>query len=226
MGLAALAALAGAVGTVYAQTPDNIIIMHDAQYSWDDNALILNFTEKINQFMVDMDKISIADGPCAIRLTWEEYGIASQDRMSFSIELSEAHRSELAKMDAPVVVTHGGAFAARGDGVLLAPSSIPLTVKGNATDGPATSCVITYGFNDALLRVYARNYTETLQAIHGGFDAWVELNPNLQFAMVEADPVIQVNWVEFNPDHIGLACVDCIGYGSYMPTGPILTLWE
>lgn len=199
------------VGTAYAQT---LATTHDAEYDWDGNALVLNFTGEINRFRVDMAEITIADEPCAVTLTHEEYGAASRDSLSFTIHLNEAHRSEISKMREPIVRVHPGAFTTL-DGTMLAPSDVPLNVTGNVPDATAP-CVITYGFNDPLLRVHARNYTQTLQAIQDGFDAWSRLNPGLAFAEVEDGPLIWVSWKEYHSEHIGLACKDCLSRGAFM----------
>ena len=44
-------------GTAYART---LPAIYDARYGWDDNALVLNFTEGISRFMVDVSEITIA----------------------------------------------------------------------------------------------------------------------------------------------------------------------
>ena len=198
-------------GTAYAQ----VTTLDSAQYDQDDNVLTLNFTGKINPFAVDMTKITIADEPCAITLTHEEYGAVTRDRLSFTIHPSEAHREELSKMRNPLVRAHSGAFATHIDSIVLAPSDAPLSITGSIPEDVAP-CVITYGFNDPLLRVYARNYTQTLQAIHDGFEAWAELNPDLSFARVEENPLIWISWEEYNPGHIGRACLDCLSLGATM----------
>ena len=74
--------------------------------------------------------------------------------------------------------------------------------------------VITYGFNDPLLRAYARNYTRTLQAIQDGFGAWAELNPGLTFARMGDNPLIRINREEYDPGHAGRACLDCLSRGA------------
>ena len=198
-------------GTAYAQT---LATTHDAKYDWEGNVLVLNFTEGINRFMVDMSEITIADEPCAITLTHDEYGAVSRGSLSFTIHLTEAHRSEISKMREPVVRVHPGAFTTL-EGMELAPSGISLSITGDVPED-AAPCLITYGFNEPLLRVHARNYTQTQQAIHAGFDAWAELNPGLAFAEVEDDPLIWISWEEYQPGHVGLACLDCLSHGASM----------
>ena len=211
MGACVLALSTLLAGTAYAQI---MATTHDAKYDWDDNALVLNFTGEINRFVVDMSEITIADEPCAITLTHDEYGAASRDNLSFTIHLTEAHRSEISKMREPVVRVHPGAFTTL-EGTTLAPSDVPLSVAGDVPDD-AAPCVITYGFNEPLLRVYARNYTLTQQAIQAGFDAWAELNPGLAFAEAEDDPLIWISWEEYHPGHVGRACLDCLSRGASM----------
>lgn len=207
-GVLASSTLLVSAGTAYAQTTSY------AEYDWDGNALVLNFTEKISRFMVDMTEITVADEPCAINLTHEEYGAASRDSLSFTIRPTEAHRSEISKMREPVVWVHQGAFTTL-NGTELAPSDVPLNVTGSIPVDTAP-CVITYGFNDPLLRVHARNYTQMLQAIQDGFDAWAELNPGLAFAEVKRNPLIWVSWEEYQPGHVGRACLDCLSRGASM----------
>ena len=93
----------------------------------------MNFTEGINLFKVDMAEITIADEPCAITLIHEEYGTASRDSLSFTIRLTEVHRSEISKMREPLVRVHPGAFTTL-DGMALTPSDVPLNVTGNIPD--------------------------------------------------------------------------------------------
>ena len=205
-------------GTDRATTPAQPIedtFISQASYDHDTNRLILNLTQKFNPFLVDMTKISIEDEPCAITLTWQEYDAHAPDRLAIIIKPNDLHRETLAKMDQPAVRAFEGAFVSPDDGKDLGWAGAWLEVTGDAP-GDRTPCAITYGFNDPLLRVYAVNYTEMLQAVRDGFNVWSDLNPHLSFVQVEQNPLIRVNWIEYTPDHIGLACLDCLIYGASM----------
>ena len=195
--------------------PSKTSFISQASYDYDTNQLILNLTEKFNPFQVDMTRISIEDEPCAITLTWQEYDAHAPDRLAIIIKPNDLHRETLAKMNQPAVRAFEGAFVSPDDGKDLGWAGAWLEVTGDAP-GDRTPCAITYGFNDPLLRVYAVNYTQMLQAVRDGFDVWSDLNPHLSFVQVEDNPLIRVNWIEYTPDHIGLACLDCLIYGASM----------
>lgn len=208
--LLAASALMVLAGTAYAQAAT----LDGARYDPNDNVLTLNFTGRINPFTVDMTKITVADASCTLTFTWQEYDRPGQDRLSITINPNEAHRETLAKMNQPAVRVSEGAFIALEDGIALGPAAVWLEVAGT-TRGDSAPCVITYGFNSLLLDVYATNSAETMQAIHGGFEVWTELNPEFEFARTDdPSPFIWINLDEYHHTHVGLACVDCLTNGA------------
>ena len=205
--LAALPALA------YAESPD--FTVSDAEYDWDDNTLILNFTGRLNIFDMDMSNISITDGACALAFTRHEYDGRGSDYMSLILKPNENQRESLASMIKPHIQFRNDTFYESGTNTMMAPIRMPLGVVG---DPPYNDpkCVITYGYNDASLELHAYDYNQTRDAVHDGIGAWSDLNPNLEFVHVDDDPLIQIKWTGYEVDYLGLACVWCLDHEPIM----------
>lgn len=94
-------------GTVHAQ----ITTADAARYDPDESVFVPNFTGRINPFLVDTTWITVADDPRAITPTHEECWTVTR--------------------------AHHGAFATYVDGVVLAPSGMPLSTTGSYPDDAA-----------------------------------------------------------------------------------------
>ena len=189
--------------------PDGFTVF-GATYHWGNGTLALQFTGRVDIFSMDISGISITDGRCALAFALRDYDTVSQDRMSVVIRLNEIHRESLASMTGPHIQFREGSFRESGTGEEMAPVRIPLHVTGDPPEGEH-KCVITYGSHEGLLTGYAHDYNQTLQAVHDGFAAWSDLNPYLEFVWVDRDPLIWINWVDYQQEYIGLACVWCLG---------------
>lgn len=183
--------------------------VNNAQYVWDDNILILNFTGKINLSSINMSGISITDSRCALTFTWRDYDMSSLDRTSVIIRPNDIHRESLASMTEPYIQFREGSFVESGTDNRMASDIMPVRMVGDPPPGNH-KCILTYGSNEFLLDVYTVNYAETMQAVHDGFTAWSDLNPQLEFVHVDKDPLIWIDWVEYTPEYLGLACVWCL----------------
>lgn len=205
--------------TVTGDAPDKpatIYIAADlAHYDWDVNRLTIEFVDEINPFIIDAPRVVVADGTCAISLTSEEYDWDNWDTQAATFTLTEENLKTLASMADPVVHVQEGAFSTFDGTMKLSAFDVPLDSTGKI-QGTRIPCAITYGFSEAILGAYAYNYTETIQAVHDGFGAWSDLNPDLVFEYVDDDPLIVVEWSEYHPDHVGLACFDCLVNGASM----------
>ncbi|MXY38141.1 MAG: matrixin family metalloprotease [Cenarchaeum sp. SB0664_bin_35] len=183
--------------------------INNAQYLWAEDILVLNFTKKINVFSINMSAISITDGRCALAFTSNEYDMSSPDRTSVIIRPNEMNRESLATMTDPQIQLHGGSFTESGTGNMMEPASLPLRMVGSASAGNH-NCIITYGSNEFLMRVYTDNYDDTMQATRDGFAAWSDLNPQLEFVYVDHDPLVWIDWVEYTPEYVGVTCIWCL----------------
>lgn len=203
----AVLALAALPAPTYAESADFTI--SDAQYVWDDNTLILNFTGRVNIWNMDVSNISITDGVCALAFTWRDYDAVSSDRMSITVKPNEIQRESLAGMAEPRIQFRNDSFHEASTNMGMVPVEIPLRTVG---DPPYhdPKCVITYGYHDGLLKSYAHDYNQTSQAVHDGLSAWSDLNPYLEFVWVERDPLVWIEWVDYTPEYIGLACLWCL----------------
>ncbi len=135
--------------------------------------------------------------------------------MIFTIESSELQREAIYEMSQPTVLVYEGVFISWNGGEPLGYGLARVDVVGGIPDN-RIPCATTHDFNDSLLSVYAVNYIEMLEAIRGGFNAWSDLNTHLSLVHVEQDPLIQIDQIEYSPDHIGLACIYCLVYGASM----------
>lgn len=201
-------------------TVENIDNAHTAEvtvsavsYDWDSNTLAISFTGPIGP-LVNLSHISIVDSYCATVFTHEEYRGRDQDRMSITIEPNELQRTVLASMHGPIAYVRQGAFS-DVRGTVLNPSEISIVMAGERPRGNHP-CIITYGSNELLLEVHAHNYTQTIQAVHDGFSAWSDLNSHLEFIWVERNPLIWIEWAEYQSEYVGLACIWCLGYEASM----------
>ena len=189
------------------------VIASAASYDWDSNTLVISFTGPIGP-LVNLSHVSIVDSYCATVFTHEEYRGRDQDRMSIIIEPNELQRTTLASMSGPDVYIRQGAFY-DVSGEILNSSEVSMMIAGSPPSGNHP-CIITYGSNELLLEVYAHNHTQTLQAVHDGFGAWSELNPHLEFIWVERNPLIWIEWAEYQSEYVGLACIWCLGHEAFM----------
>ncbi len=206
-------ALAAPLAPAYAESPD--FTVSDAQYVWDDNTLMLNFTGRVNIWNMDVSNISITDGLCALAFTWHDYDGVSSDRMSIIIKPGEIQRESLAGMVDPYIQFRNGSFHEAGTDAAMTPVEMPLRTVGDPPHHDP-KCIITYGYNDGLLASYAYDYNQTSQAVHDGFSAWSDLNPYLEFVWVERDPLVWIEWVDYTPEYIGLACLWCLDNDPFM----------
>ena len=184
--------------------------IRDAQYDWDTNTLTLNFTGRVNIWNMDISKVSVADGVCAVSFTHGQYDVG-QDRQSVMIRPDEDQRESLANMVGyePYVLLRNGSFHGAGTDIAMEPVGMPLAMSGGHPYYDPR-CIITYGYNDGLLESYAHDHAQTRQAIHDGFSAWSDLNSYFIFRYVEADPLVWIDFVDYEPEYIGLACVWCL----------------
>jgi hypothetical protein len=186
-----------------------------AQYDWDDNTLTLNFTGRLNIFNMDVSQISITDGVCALAFTWNEYGAASRDRHSITFEPNDIQRESLAGMTEPHIQFRNGSFHEFGTDAMMVPVEMPLDMTGNPPHHDP-KCVITYGYNEALLSSYAYDDNQTARAVHDGFSAWSDLNPYFEFVWTDTDPLVWVEWVDYHSEYVGLACIWCLNQDPSM----------
>ncbi len=198
---------------------DSAALLAHAVYSWTENKLVLNFTEKINPFVVRVDHIRIASAACSLTLSHDEYDAHAPDLRSITLKLSESSRAALAGMAHPHVYAKYGALAAL-NWTHYPPSDIPLSADGPAPEGQP--CVVTYGFVEppaAWLESAGINTTYATvvkQAVSDGFGAWTALNPGLLLAEAEENPVIEIRWIEYDGGTVGWACFDCIGDDAFI----------
>lgn len=185
----------------------------DVSYNWDDNVLVISFTTPIGP-LVSLSYINIIDDDCATGFGHEQYRGRTLDHMSVRIEPNDVQRLSLASMFQPHAYIHEGAFH-DASGNVLESTEIAMTTTGTPPGGD-NPCVITYGSNEQLLDAYAHDYAQTLQAVHDGFKAWSDLNPDLEFVWVEHNPLIWINWAEYQSEYVGLACIWCLGYEASM----------
>ena len=195
--------------SVQATEPPGFTI-RDAQYDWDTNTLTLNFTGRVNIWNMDISKVSVADGVCAVSFTHGQYDVG-QDRQSVMIRPDEDQRESLANMVGyePYVLVRNGSFHGAGTDIAMEPVTMPLDMSGGHPYYDP-KCIITYGYNDGLLESYAHDHAQTRQAIRDGFSAWSDLNTHFIFRYVEADPLVWIDFVDYEPEYIGLACVWCL----------------
>ena len=206
--LGAVLALATLPALAYADTTYRFAV-DSAQYDWDDNTLMLNFTGRVNIWNIDVSQVGITDGVCAIAFTWKEYESVSQDRHAITIRPTDIQRETLAGMVEPYIQFRNGSFHEEGTGMMLEPFEMLLDMSG-APPHRDVKCVITYGYSDALLESYAHDHNQTSQAVHDGFTAWSDLNPYLEFVHTEQDPLVWVDWVDYSLVYIGQACFWCL----------------
>lgn len=137
-----------------------------------------------------------------------EYESVSQDRRSIIVTPAEMQSDTLAGMLEPHIQFRNGSFHEAGTDTMLMPLEMPLGMSETPPHRDV-KCVITYGYHDALLESYAYDYNQTRQEVHDGFAAWSDLNPYLEFVHVEQNPLVWIEWVDYTPGYIGLACFWC-----------------
>lgn len=198
-------------------TPDSLLAT--ASYDWDTFDLVVKLSERVNRFLVNTDSMTISDGICSFDLSNALYDPAEQEYDSLTIRLDHKARNMLAGMANPTLHMMGGSIY-HINGTQHVPISTPLHTYGIPPEG--FPCPITYGIDHSLqvwlitVGVDVSHAATIMEAVHDGFEAWSGLNPALQFAQTDYDPDISIQWILPGRDHIGLACVDCIGYDAYM----------
>ena len=230
------------VGTAHAEDPVDAVT--GAVYDANTGALTITFDDKINMFKIGFDNFGIRDDPSTITISSDEYNWEAPGLDSLVFRLSDLHRSALAEMADPVVWVDTGAFTILGEGVQVAPTTTPLNLAGagpvaepesdpEPTSQPepvpeletvpepeptSASPIITYGFEESTLAGFPDWYVERIATgTEFGFDAWSELNGGFDFAPADGgEPDILVGFVPYSPDHVGLACIDCLDDNPYI----------
>ena len=211
------------VDVSYAQTD----ILVDATYDWDTNKIMLNMTKPINAFTINTNHIEIRDGGCSITFSASEYDGGSTIALGSVVlvfEPNELTRAGLASMDEPRVRLEAGAFKLLDDAADIDAAETELRVTGGqSVQGSisAGTCIITYGYEQPSedwfreAGIDADNAGAVRAAIRDGFEAWAEINEHLSFEEVDINPDVVIRWMNFDGEHLGAACFDCIG-GAYI----------
>ena len=133
------------VATSYAQTQQTTQITDDrgspisnATYHWDDNKLVLNFTERINAFLIDRESIEVSDGECGFTLDRNEYVIPRHNFTSATVTLNDDHRLMLSGMTNPHIYAAYGALVTT-NGTDLPATDAPLTILGEVQTTPCST---------------------------------------------------------------------------------------
>lgn len=201
--------------------PVTSIVLDAVSYDATANRLVLDFTGKVNWFMVDVDQISVRDGTCMAALEREEFVGLTRDWKSAVFNLTDANRQALTEMAAPTVHLGLGGFVGLDDSLDVRGALMPVDVVGGSQNA-TSDCPITYRFSEQKLNATTPYYAEISQAIHDGFAVWSELNPELVFEWTNStDPLIEIDvgTVRAGSETLGYACTDCLTYDAEMWIG-------
>ena len=195
-------------------TASALFLSNHTEYSYTNNTLDIHFTNRVNIFALDMTQVSIFDddSACAFSLSWDSYDMANRDRTIITLTLTDAQRITLTAMSDPHVDLGAGSFAPALSEIPMYPHERRIHVSDTSPFNN-TNCAITYGYDILSLSLHSSltHRNATIQAIHDGFTAWSDLNPQLNFSYTNnTDPHITVEFVDYDPHIIGYACLDCI----------------
>lgn len=216
--------------------PTDILIARST-YSADSGGLVLYFDDAIDPFSIHVSRIAILhDGCDGISLSSQEFARVGADQKSVLFELDAENRRLLSGMTNPRIHLAPGAFVDKATRDGNGAGGVPLSVDGTAIPsagdarGSATaravSCHLTYRVeppaaaldSSGLIPEFAAGHAEAVSAaVRAGLDAWTALNPGITFEEVDAGrPDISIIWIEYDGEHLGVGCLDCLRTGAYI----------
>ena len=220
--------------------PDSEVLARDlvvrAEYDGDANNLVLYFEKEIDPLVIHVTRITILHNGCdGISLSAQEFAQVDADRRSMAFELDPDNRLVLYGMINPWVHLEQGAFVVEkgraasgaGDVALSIDGSPPASVdpQSGSTIGRAT-CNLTYmveppssilDASDYGAAFVAEHTGTVLAAVRDGLHAWSEINPGISFREIRfGTPDIMIRWIDYDGDHLGVACLDCLRTGAFI----------
>lgn len=207
-----------------------------AEYDGGANNLVLYFGKEIDPLAISVSRIAILHNGCdGISLSAQELAWVDDDGRSVVFELDPDNRQTLYRMIDPWVHLRQGAFvvdtgraASGSDDVQLSIDGsppAPLDPQSRGIIGGAT-CGLTYMVEppSSILDVsdygaaFVAEHTRTvLAAVRDGLHAWSEFNPGISFREIRfGTPDIMIRWIDYDGDHLGVACLGCLGTGAFI----------
>lgn len=208
-----------------------------AEYDGDANNLVLYFEKEIDPFTIYVNRVAILhDGCDGISLSAQEFARVGADRRSMAFELDPDNRQALYGMTGPWVHLGQGAFVVAAGRAASGADDVPLSIDGlppapvdtqsrGIIIGGAT-CSLTYmveppssvlDASDYGAAFVAEHTGTVLAAVRDGLDAWSEINPGISFREVRfGTPDIMIRWIDYDGDHLGAACIDCLRTGAFI----------
>ena len=220
----------GTIGDV----PKAPAILASAMYSGDDRTLKIQLTDKIELPQTVLPKMIIRDDYCGVVRLDESSFRYDDNKNILEFKIGDAYHDTMRIMVNPYLYAEFGTFVVSPVGLRSAEDSVPLDTSNMPSTPkptlkplglqPGAQCEFTYTIGDPSVVLESGDYNhdaletlvqDAIDAVHKGLDSWAQLNPGISFSYITTGtPSIAVDWIEHNPDHVGLGCLDCLLYGA------------